>query len=61
MSIPSCPVMLQPMEEAGKAERSKHKFMVQSMFITGDVLPDNLDAAVSLIRSLVYSSHCHTR
>ena len=48
MSSSSSTVMLQPMEEAGKAERSKHKFMVQSMFITGEVSPDNLDAAVSL-------------
>ena len=49
MSIPPCAVMLQPMDEAAKADRSKHKFMVQSMFITEDVIPDNLDVAVSLI------------
>ena len=39
-------VMLQPTEES--SDRSKHKFMVQSMCLEGDVPLDELDATVSL-------------
>ncbi len=39
--------MLQPME-GGVANRTKHKFMVQTMMAPPDFLLENLDAVVSV-------------
>ena len=41
-------VMLQPTPTEESSDRSKHKFMVQSMCLEGDVPLDELDATVSL-------------
>ena len=41
--------MLQPMNETAIAERSKHKFMVQSMCVGDNFVADDLDNAVSKI------------
>ncbi len=42
--IPTFSVMLQPTEET--SDRTKHKFMVQSMCLERDVPLDELDATV---------------
>lgn len=39
--------MLQPMDETAIAERTKHKFMVQSMCVDDTFEADELDNAVS--------------
>ena len=38
--------MLQPMDEVAVAERTKHKFMVQSMCVDEGFNADDLDTAV---------------
>ena len=47
---PSCilslPVMLQPSLDLSSVDKSKHKFMVQSMFAPPDYATDNLDQLV---------------
>ena len=40
------PVMLQPSTDLSSVDKSKHKFMVQSMFAPPDFTPDNLDQLV---------------
>ena len=38
--------MLQPSSDLATVDKSKHKFMVQSMFAPADFSPDNLDQLV---------------
>ena len=45
MSFPHTLVMLQP-SDVPMVDKSKHKFMVQSMFAPGDFNADNLDQLV---------------
>ena len=45
---PPFTVMLQPIDlSLPDSERSKHKFMVQTMFAPPDFLPDQIDTVVS--------------
>ena len=43
------PVMLQPSMDLSSVDKSKHKFMVQSMFAPPDFISDNLDQMVGLL------------
>ncbi len=55
--LASISVMLQPFEH-NAAEKSKHKFMVQTMYAPPDFLVDTLDAVVSVVKQNVWCKYC---